>query len=384
MSELRNKAAVVGIGETEYSKDSGRTELALACEAIKKAADDAGISVADIDGLVRYDMDHVDEVALLSHLGMKNLRWMSQTGYGGTGGNAVIVHAAAAIAAGVANTVVCYRALNERSGARYGQASTWMTERVGGFQQFQMPWGMLTPAMLFGQFARRHMVEFGTTSEQFGAVAVALRKHASMNPRAMMRKPITLEDHQNSRMIADPLRLFDCCIESDGACAVIVTKADLAHRGPNPPAWILGASQGSGGKSVGIVFREDLGRVESEFTAKDVYRSAGVGPKDIDALMVYDHFTPFIIYSLEAYGFCGRGEGGPFVEGGRIEIGGELPVNTHGGNHSEAYIHGLPHIIEATRQLRGTSTAQVPDAETVLSCSSTAQLSAAVILRKDR
>ena len=243
---LRDKAAVVGIGETEYSKESGRTELALACEAISKAADDAGIPVSEIDGLVRYDMDSVDEVALTSHLGLKNLGWMSHTGYGGTGGNAVVVHAAAAIAAGLASTVVCYRALNERSGHRYGQASTWMQEAMSGFEAFQMPWGMLTPAHMFGQFARRHMIEYGTTSEQFGHVAVALRKHGSMNPRAMMRKPITLEDHQASRMIADPLHLLDCCIESDGACAVIVTAAERAKDTKHGPVWIMGAAQGSG------------------------------------------------------------------------------------------------------------------------------------------
>ena len=242
--ELRNKAAIVGIGETEYSKKSGRTELALSCEAIKKAADDAGISIGEIDGLVRYDMDPVDEVALTSHLGLRNLRWMSHTGYGGTGGNAVVVHAVAAIAAGVADTVVCYRALNERSGARYGQAATWTKEKVGGFEQFQMPWGMLTPAMQFGQFARRHMIEYGTTSRQFGEVAVALRRHASLNPRAMMRTPITLEDHQSSRMIADPLRLFDCCIESDGGCAVIVTRAERARSLRQPPVWVMGAVAG--------------------------------------------------------------------------------------------------------------------------------------------
>lgn len=382
-TELRDKAAIVGIGETEYSKNSGRTELALACEAIKKAAGDAGIAVEEIDGLVRYDMDRVDEVALTSHLGLKNLSWMSHTGYGGTGGNAVIVHAAAAIAAGVAETVVCYRSLNERSGTRYGRGETWMKERVGGFEAFQMPWGMLTPAQLFGQFARRHMVEYGTTSRQFGAVAVALRRHASMNPRAMMRTPITIEDHQGSRMIADPLRLYDCCIESDGACAVIVTSARRARSFRHPPAWIMGASQGSGSRAAGIVFREDLAVAESTHTSRDVYRSAGVGPEEIDAVMIYDHFTPFVIFSLEAYGFCSRGEGGRFVEGGRIEVNGELPVNTHGGNHSEAYIHGLPHVLEAVRQLRGTSTAQVKKAELILSCSSVAQLSAAVILRKD-
>jgi acetyl-CoA acetyltransferase len=381
---LRDKAAVVGIGETEYSKDSGRTELALACEAISKAADDAGIPVSEIDGLVRYDMDSVDEVALTSHLGLKNLGWMSHTGYGGTGGNAVIVHAAAAIAAGLASTVVCYRALNERSGHRYGQASTWMQDAMSGFEAFQMPWGMLTPAHMFGQFARRHMIEYGTTSEQFGHVAVALRKHGSMNPRAMMRKPITLEDHQASRMIADPLHLLDCCIESDGACAVIVTAAERAKDTKHGPVWIMGAAQGSGTHAVGIVFRDDLATPESVNTARDVYRSAGVGPEEIDAVMIYDHFTPFIIFSLEAYGFCKPGEGGPFVEDGRIEFDGELPVNTHGGNHSEAYIHGLPHIIESVRQFRGTSSAQMPkDPDLILSCSSVAQLSAAVILRKD-
>ncbi len=382
-AELRDRAAIVGIGETDYSKSSGRTELALACEAIKKAADDAGIPVGEIDGLVRFDMDLVDEVALTSHLGLRNLRWMSHTGYGGTGGNAVVVHAAAAIAAGVADTVVCYRALNERSGARYGQAATWTSDRVGGVEQFQMPWGMLTPAMLFGQFARRHMVEHGTTSRQFGEVAVALRRHASLNPRAMMRTPITLEDHQSSRMIADPLRLYDCCIESDGGCAVIVTSADRARGLRWPPAWVMGASQGSGTKAAGIVFRDDLSVTEASHTARDVYRSAGVGPDEIDAVMIYDHFTPFVIMALEAYGFCQAGEGGAFVEGGRIHFDGELPVNTHGGNHSEAYIHGLPHVIEAVRQLRGTSTAQVPGCEVVLSCSAVAQLSAAVILRRD-
>ena len=380
---LRDKAAVVGVGETEYSKESGRTELALACEAITKAVENAGLAVTDIDGLVRYDMDTVDEVALTSHLGLTNLGWMSHTGYGGTGGNAVIVHAAAAIAAGLASTVVCYRALNERSGHRYGQGSTWMSDGVSDFRAFEMPWGMLTPVHQFGQFARRHMIEYGTTSEQFGHVAVALRKHGALNPRAMMRKPITLVDHQNSRMIADPLHLLDCCIESDGACAVIVTAAERAHDLRHSPVWIMGAAQGSGTRAVGIVFRDDLAVPESVHTARDVYHSAGVGPSEIDAVMIYDHFTPFVIFSLEAYGFCQPGEGGPFVEGGRIEFDGELPVNTHGGNHSEAYIHGLPHIIEAVRQLRGESSAQVSDAHLILCCSSVAQLSAAVILRKD-
>ena len=384
MDGIRGKAAVVGIGQTAYSKASGKTELALACEAIKNAADDAGISVAEIDGVARFDSDSTAEAALTSHAGLKNCRWMSSAGYGGSAGNAVIAHAAAAITAGLASTVVCYRALNERSGRRYGQAETWIAgrARVDGSKAFRMPWGLLAPAHSYGLFARRHMIEYGTTSEQFGAVAVALRRHASRNPNAMMQKPITLEDHQSSRIIADPLRLLDCCIESDGACAVIVTTADRAKALRHPPAAILGVAQGTGARGHGSIFRDDLAVAESTNTAADVYRSAGVGPQDIDAVMIYDHFTPFVIFSLEAYGFCEVGEGGPFVEGGRIEFDGALPVNTHGGNHSEAYIHGLPHVIEAVRQLRGTSTSQVPDVELVLSCSSVAQLSAAVILGK--
>ncbi len=382
---ISRKAAIVGIGQTAYSKASGKTELALACEAIKNAAADAGISVADIDGVVRYDGDSTAEAALTSHAGLQNLRWMSSAGYGGSAGNAVIAHAAAAITAGLATTVVCYRALNERSGKRYGRAETWIAgrARVDGSKAFRMPWGMLAPPHSYAMFARRHMIEYGTTSEQFGAVAVALRRHASRNPNAMMQKPITLEDHQSSRMIADPLHLLDCCIESDGACAVIVTTADRAKHLPNAPVLVLGAAQGTGTRAHGGIFRDSLAVAESTSTARDVYRSAGIGPSDVDVAMIYDHFTPFVIFSLEAYGLCKPGEGGPFVEGGRIEFDGELPVNTHGGNHSEAYIHGLPHVIEGVRQLRGTSTSQVDGVEIVLSCSSVAQLSAAVLLGKE-
>jgi acetyl-CoA acetyltransferase len=378
---LRDKAAIVGVGETDYSKNSGRTELALACQAITRALNDAGMNAADVDGIVRFQLDTVDELRLTTHLGLRNLSWMSHTGYGGTGANAAVVHAAAAIAAGLATTIVCYRALNERSGRRFGQASSWMDDRVGGVAAFRAPWGMLTPAHSFAMFARRHMVEYGTTTQQFGEVAVAMRRHGARNPRAMLQREITLEEHATSRMIADPLRLFDCCLESDGAAAIVVTRADRARDTSHPTVLVSGASQGSGTRADGIVFREDLSVSEAVHTASDVYRSAGVGPDDIDAVMVYDHFTPFVIFALEAYGFCKRGEGGSFVEDGRIHYDGDLPVNTHGGNLSEAYIHGLPHVIEAVRQIRGTSTSQVPDAHTVLSCSATAQISAAVILR---
>jgi acetyl-CoA acetyltransferase len=373
-------AAIVGVGQTEYSKGSGRTELALACEAVHAALADAGIAPGQVDAVVRYDWDNVDELTLATHMGFKNLGWMSQAGDGGPSGNAVIMHAAAAIEAGLATTVVCYRALNGRSGRRIGSAED--AGEVAGAEAFQVPWGMVAPVTQFGQFARRHMIRYGTTSEQFGAVAVAMRRHASMNPNAVMRKPITIDDHQSSRMIADPLRLLDCCIETDGACAVVLTSRERARDRPRPAVRVLAAAQASGAGGAGAVFRDDLDQSEAVFCAADLYRRAGLGPTDVDAVMVYDHFTPFVIMALESFGFCAPGEGGAFVEGGRIECDGDLPVNTHGGNHSEAYLQGLSHVIEAVRQIRGQATTQVP-ADIVLSCAATAGTASAVLLGRD-
>lgn len=371
-------AAIVGIGQTEYSKDSGRTELALACEAVGKALADAAIDAEEVDAVVRYDWDNVDELTLATHLGFGNLRWMSQVGDGGPAGNGVVMHAAAAIAAGLAETVVCYRALNGRTGARIGHGSG--AEAVAGAEAFQVPWGMVAPVTQFGQFARRLMVEHGTTSEQFGAVAVAMRRHAAANPAAVMREPITLEDHQSSRMIADPLRLLDCCIETDGACALVLTSAERAKDRPKPPVTVRAGAQASARGGAGEVFRDQLDRSEAEVCAADLYRRAGLGPGDVDVALVYDHFTPFVIIALESFGFCGRGEGGAFVAGGRIEHGGELPVNTHGGNLSEAYLQGLSHLLEATRQLRGEAVLQVEGARVALSCTASAGTSSAVLL----
>ena len=374
------RAAITGIGQTDYSKSSGRTELALATQAIHAAIADAGLAVADIDGVIRYDWDDIDELNLATHLGVTNLRWMSQVGHGGPGGNAAIAHAKAVVEAGLATTIVCYRALNGRSGHRMGKGD--QVAEVRGAEAFQVPWGMVAPITQFGQFASRHMTRYGTTSEQFGAVAVAMRKHATMNPNALMTKPMTLEDHQESRMIADPLRLLDCCIESDGACAVVVTSLERAADLKQPPVEILAGAQASGAGGAAEIFRADLDVSEAQDCASDLWVRSGLGPADVDAVMVYDHFTPFVIMALESFGFCSVGEGGSYVEGGRIELGGDLPVNTHGGNLSEAYVQGLSHVLEAVRQVRGTSTAQVPHAELVLSCCATAGTSSAVLLGK--
>ena len=207
---IRDKAAIVGIGETEFSWNSGRSELQLASEAIKAACDDAGIAPQDIDGLVRYDMESNHETLLTQSLGIKNLRHWESVSYGGGAGNATIGHAAAAIAAGYANYVVCFRAANLRSGMRLGRARG--PERItGGAQGFAAPWGCMAPAHHFGMFVRRYMHKYGATSRHFGWVAVTLREHASRNPRALRRDPITIDDHQNSRMVVDPLHVLDFC-----------------------------------------------------------------------------------------------------------------------------------------------------------------------------
>ena len=383
---IKDKAAIVGIGETEFSWDSGRSEIQLACEAIKAACDDAGISPHQIDGLVRYEMDTNHETLLVQSLGIPNLRHWESVSYGGGAGNAVVGHAAAAIAAGFCNYVVCFRAANLRSQLRLGQARN--LERIpGGAQSFAAPWGNMAPAHHFGMFVRRYMHMYGATSQHFGWVAVTLREHASRNPRALRRNPITLDDHQNSRMVADPLHLLDICQENDGAAAIVMTSPDRAKDLTHSDTSILveAAAQGSGPQIDGIIYRPDLGVAESVNTAQDLWDRAKIGPSDIDALMFYDHFTPFCLLNLEAYGFLPFGEAKDFVNGGEnIRFDGMLPINTHGGNHSEAYIHGLTHVQEAVRLIRGTSTSQPPKKtiNRVLSCSSVAQLSAAVVIRR--
>ena len=385
-NNIRDKAAIVGIGETEFSRNSGRSELQLACEAIKAACDDAGISPKEIDGICRYELENNREVTLVSSLGIKNLRHWESVAYGGGAGNAVVGHAAAAIAAGYCNYAVCFRAANLRSRERYGRSRS-PSRLPGGPFAFQDPFGAHSPAYTFGLFIRRYMHKYGATSEHFGWVAITLREHASRNPRALMRQPITMEDYMSCRMIAEPLRLLDICQENDGAAAIIMTTPDRARhlRHGDTLTLVEAAAQGSGPSPEGIMYRPDLTIAESVHTARDLWARARLTPKDMDAFMFYDHFSPYCLLGLEAYGFVPFGEAKDFVQGGHnLRYNGILPTNTHGGNHSEAYIHGLTHPQEAVRLIRGTSTAQPPTKQInrVLSCSSVAQLSAAVIIRR--
>ena len=325
---IRDKAAIIGIGETEFSWNSGRSELQLASEAIKAACDDAGIAPQDIDGLIRYDMESNHETLLTQSLGIKNLRHWESVSYGGGAGNATIGHAAAAIAAGYANYVVCFRAANLRSGMRLGRARG--PERIlSGAQGFAAPWGCMAPAHHFGMFVRRYMHKYGATSRHFGWVAVTLREHASRNPRALRRDPITIDDHQNSRMVVDPLHVLDFCQENDGAAAVVLTTPERARelRHSSTLTLVEAAAQGSGPRNDGIIYRPDLAVAESENTARDLWARARLEAKDMDAFMFYDHFTPFCLINLETYGFVPPGEAKDFVEGGHnIRFDGQLPT----------------------------------------------------------
>ncbi|MDT4892557.1 MAG: 17-hydroxy-3-oxo-4-pregnene-20-carboxyl-CoA lyase [Pseudonocardiales bacterium] len=373
MSGLSGRAAIAGIGATEFSKDSGRSELRLAAECVRAALDDAGLRPSDVDGLVTFTMDTNSEIAVAREVGIPELRFFSQIGYGGGAAAATVQQAALAVATGIAEVVVCYRAFNERSGHRFGQFSTELAARptsAGVDASWSYPMGLGTPAANVAMVARRYMHVYGATSEDFGRVAVADRRHAANNPNAFFHgKPITLADHQNSRWIAEPLHLLDCCQESDGGVAIVVTSAERARDLAQRPAVISGAAQGSGTDQFVMTsyYRDTVtGLPEIGLVGRQLWAQAGIGPEDVQVAILYDHFTPFVLIQLEELGFCPRGEARHFIADGAIEIGGRLPINTHGGQLGEAYIHGMNGIAEGVRQLRGSSVNQVGDVEHVL------------------
>ncbi|KOS57490.1 lipid-transfer protein [Rhodococcus rhodochrous] len=389
MSELSRRAAVVGIGATDFSKDSGRSELRLAAEAVRAALADAGLRPADVDGLTSFTMDTNTEIAVARAVGIPSLKFFSRVHYGGGAACATVQQAAMAVATGVAEVVVVYRAFNERSGARYGQVDTALSRQVnssGTDYAFSYPHGLSTPASFVAMAARRYMHVTGTTSADFGKVAVAARRHAATNPQAFFHgKPITLEDHQNSRWIAEPLRLLDCCQESDGGVALVVTTTERARDLPQPPAVVAAAAQGSGPDQyiMASYYRDGLtGLPEMGVVGRQLWEQSGLSPQDVQTAVLYDHFTPYVLMQLEELGFCAPGEAKDFVADGAIELGGRLPLNTHGGQLGEAYIHGMNGIAEGVRQLRGTSVNQVPDVENVLVTAGTGVPTSGLVLTR--
>ncbi|QFU88069.1 lipid-transfer protein [Amycolatopsis sp. YIM 10] len=365
--------AIAGIGATEFSKDSGRSELRLAAECVRAAVADAGLNLSDVDGLVSFTMDGNSEISVARELGIGELTFFSRIHYGGGAAAATVQQAALAVATGVAEVVVAYRAFNERSGHRFGQVSAGAAQQVnssGVDNSFHYPVGIATPAATVAMLARRYQHEYGATSEDFGRVAVVDRKHAATNPHAWFHgKPITLEQHQSSRWIAEPLRLLDCCQESDGGVALVITSAERARDLPHLPALIAAAAQGSGTDQYVMTsyYRDDLAALpEMGVVARQLWAQSGLSPSDMDVGVLYDHFTPYVLMQLEQLGFCGRGEAKDFIADGHLELDGSLPLNPHGGQLGEAYIHGMNGIAEGVRQLRGTAANQVGGAERVL------------------
>jgi acetyl-CoA acetyltransferase len=396
---LRDRTSIVGIGETEYTKAgrATRTEFELACEAVQLAVQDAGLSLSDVDGLSIYSGERSEPTSLAQTLGIGDLRYVSLYPGGGNSACAVVHHAAMAVASGSADVVVCYRSICQGQFGRFGRARVGAgTARgpvgasVGGPPAFTMPIGLMSAAQNYALEARRHMHEYGTTTQHFGAISVAAYAHAQRNPRAVMHgRPLTMEDHENARLIADPYRLFDCCQESDGACALVVVSTERARDLRRDPVLIAGAAEGLVGGDGG----DRLRRPRELWTsagltgvAADLYARAGIGPSDIDVAQLYENFTGQVLMTIEDFGFCPRGEGGPFVEGGTLEWPtGALPINTAGGNLAEAYIHGLSLVHEGVRQLRGESTCQVEGAEHCLVVAGpSAPPSSALILRRAR
>jgi len=368
---LRNRAAIAGIGQTEFSKASGRSELQLACESVKAALDDAGVRPREVDGLVTFTMDSSEEGEVARNLGIPKLTLFSRIPYGGGGACAVVMQAAMAVATGVADVVVCYRAFNERSGMRFGGAAMMGATMLPPFLDMYGPYGLLTPASWVALPARRYMHEYGVTNEHFGRISVVDRKHAANNPAAWFyQRPITLEEHQASRWIVEPvLRLLDCCQESDGGVALVVTTPERARDLRQPPAMIVAAAQGAADDTelMTSYYREEItGLPELGIVARKLWAESGLKPEDIQTAFLYDHFTPFVLVQLEELGFCKRGEAKDFATVENLSLGGRLPINTSGGLLGEGYIHGMNGITEAVRQLRGTSCNQVPDVEHVL------------------
>ncbi len=389
---LSGRVAVAGIGATEFSKASGRSELRLAVEATRAALADAGLEPADVDGFTTFTMDSNSEIEVARALGIDELRFFSRVHYGGGAACAVVQQAALAVAGGAADVVVCYRAFNERSGRRFGIGQVPNAADPGSeavMRSWYAPFGLITPASWVAMFARRYMHESGATSADFGRVAVADRRHAATNPAAWFYgRPITLEEHQASRWIVEPLHLLDCCQESDGAVALVVTSVERARSLRHPPAVVRAAAQGSGPaqESMTSYYRDDAamaGLPEMGVVARQLWEQSGLEPGDIQTAVLYDHFTPFVLVQLEELGFCPRGDARHFLADGHIELEGDLPLNPHGGQLGEAYIHGMNGIAEAVRQLRGTAVNQVPGVEHVVVTAGTGVPTSGLILGKD-
>lgn len=351
---LADRCAIVGIGNTAYTRGTDRSTLDLHLDASLLAIDDAGIDRQEIDAVLPSATAGRCAEEFVMNLGLRHMNHSSTAHMGGASLIASIQNACMAITSGVASCVLIPAGRRGYSGERVSTGHSVKEFMMAAVDEFERPYGNLIAAQWFAQCAQRHMYEYGTTSEQLGHVAVTCRAHANLNPQALMYgRPMTLEDHQASRMITTPFRLFDCSLESDGAGAVIVTSVERAHDLAQRPIIIGGVGEGHAYPSTSLTQKESMASVPAlGVAARRAFAMAGITVDDIDTLLIHEGFTWYVLAALEALGVVGLGEGGPFVAEGNIGLGGRLPVNPHGGALSEAHCSGMNHVIEAVRQLR--------------------------------
>lgn len=362
---LRDQACVTGLGETAYVRGSNLSAFELQLESSLKAIHDAGLSPKDVDGIIPIGVVSGTADDFIENFGIPDLRFSAVIPHGGASPVMALQCAAAAVATGACNHVLITfgRNVTGVSGNRAG-ARIHSMPQFHYVTEFEYPIGAAAPAQLYAPMARRHMELYGTTTDHFAEVAIACREHALLNDNAIMKKPITLDDHRNSRMISDPFRLLDCSLESDGGAAIVVSSAERSADLRHKRVYISGVAEGHPDMPGSITQRPDMTSLGIAKAAGRAFRMAGVSHADIDLIELYDCFTYVVIRQLEDLGFCKKGEGGPFIEGGRLRLGGELPCNTHGGLLSQAHVWGLNHVVELVRQLRGhAGRAQVRNAQ---------------------
>ena len=385
MAELiQDKTAIVGIGQTRFGKGLEDSELSLACQAISMAIDDAGIAPSEVDGLTLFSMESGREVDVARNVGLGEVTYFGEVGYGGGAACGTVGHAAMAVATGQCEVAVAWRA--RKRAARGSRVWAQASHRMSGDFQFTRPFGLLRPVDEIGMLARRYMHEFGATRDHLANVALAFRKHANRNPNAAMyERTLTREQYMKARWISEPLCLFDNCLETDGALACVIVSAERARDLRSDPVYIHSFAQGLHKQHAVMTnyFCEDPLRGPAWTAARRLWANSEIGPGDVDVAQIYDAFSPLIPLSLEGYGFCERGEGAAFTEDGALEWpDGRLPTNTAGGGMSEAYVHGFNLVLEGVRQMRGSSTAQVKDAASCLVTSGEGIPTSALLLRR--